>query len=193
MRIGCPIGVLAWLAIISCANAPPPGELEPRFRTDTTPGLFAKGSRLEVTFPAVAIERIGCPADSGRRLYYWMAGARYPESRYPNNHFQQVRAWFNLPESIAVGSARFDSAIARQEIVVDEAGGEPPMRMSVVSVDRARLITERVNDNRGLRVRIVVEGEKATRSLVATRDSVVMLGWCDSSKPYQYIMAPFRR
>jgi hypothetical protein len=122
-----------------------------------------------------------------------MATAHYPDDHYPGNHFQQVRAWFKLPQSMEVGSARFDSAMARQEVVVDEAGGEPPMRLGVVPVERARLITERVNGNRDLRVSMVVEGRKATRSFVATRDSVVMLGWCDSSRPYQYITVPFRR
>lgn len=52
--------------------------------------------------------------------------------------FQQVRAWFRLPQSMKVGSASFDSAVARQEVVVDEAGGEPPMGLGVVPVERAR-------------------------------------------------------
>lgn len=193
MRIGYPVAALACLATAACANPPLTGETLPAVSADTTPGVFATRSRLEVVFPAVPVERIGCPADSGRRLYYWMASADYPDGGYPNNHFQQVRAWFTLPQSVAVGTAQFDSAIALQPILVEEAGGEPPQPMNRVSPDRARLIIQRVDSGRMLRARIVVEGRRATQSMVATRDSLVMLGWCDSSQPYKSITAPFRR
>ena len=182
------------LASAACSTPPRAGGIDPILTTGTSePGAFASRTRIEIVFPSVPIERIGCSAGSGQRVYYWMATANYPGSGYPNNHFQQVRVWFKLPQSIQVGSAQFDSAIAHQEIIVDEAGGEPPMRLNAVAADHARLLLQQVNGKRELRARIIVEGRNATRSMVATRDSVVMLGWCDSSKPYQYVIAPFRR
>ena len=156
-------------------------------------GLTAGRAKLEIVFPTLPIDRVGCAADSGRRLYYWIASANYAGAGYPSNHFQQVRAWFYLPQSIAVGTAQFDSAIARQQIIVDEAGGEPPMRIGVVSIDGGLLTTQIVNGGRDLRARIIVAGRKAAQSMVATRDSVVSLAWCDSAKPYQFMIAPFQR
>jgi hypothetical protein len=157
------------------------------------PGMVASGNTLEVEFPAVPIDRIGCPADSGRRLYYWMASAWYPGSVYPNNHFQQVLAWFKLPAGIAVGTSQFDSALARQAVKVVEAGGEPAMTLRELSADRARVVLEPLAGTDSVRARMFVEGKAATRSFVAVRVDSVFLGWCDASHPYRAVTVPLRR
>lgn len=156
--------------------------------------------RLEIVFPAVAFDNVGCAAvDSStvphRRRYYWLATARYPDSHYPNNHFQQVALDFELPADLLPTRTRLDSALASRGPVVVEAAGEPAMHVRRLEPSRAvtTLSIETHGGERGWKVRTVIQDGAAVTMFLAARADSVTLSWCQRSQWLTYLMVPLER
>ncbi len=141
--------------------------------------------RLEIVFPAVAYDVVGCePADSVRtglpsrqpverfRRYQWYVTAEFPGSRDADVHFMGIYAAFWLPDGVPLTPARLDSAFAATQLTVDEAAGEPPVTRDVVRPARARAWRD------GARVRFTLEGVDAVGAFLRPAPDSVSFAWC---------------
>lgn len=158
------------------------------------------GNTLELEFPAIAANNVGCAdVDSTegapRRRYYWLATARYPGSRYPDNHYEQVALDFFLAPSAVPTQSRLDSAIRAAGIVVREAAGEPPMIGRMITPDRVNgmLIEAAVYGERAWRLKVSLESASGIAVLLSTRADSLSLGWCQRSQWLTTITVPLER
>jgi hypothetical protein len=154
---------------------------------------------LEFDFPAIAPANVGCRLDDSprpaSRRYYWLATAQYPGIHYPDNHFQQTGVSFNLPPSAPATLQRLDSAIAAQQILVNEAGGEPPMTLKSTRPARTRVTIEpiAVGAAQFWRVHLLVEGRDAVEAFLRPHADSVSLGWCQRDGFMTYRDVPLER
>jgi hypothetical protein len=160
-----------------------------------------QGTTLDVVFPAVAADNVGCallnpPAERpARRRYYWLATAQYPGVRYPNNHFQQVGINVELPPEVVPTKARLDSALRASRVRVSEGAGEPPMQVGAVIPERVRteIDTLTVDGQRMLRVHLAIDGKEAVRAFLAARTDTISLGWCQRDRSLTFLAVPLDR
>lgn len=134
---------------------------------------------IEVQFPEVPLALIGCPyPDSVRgfpeRGYQWQATTRFDDAHPEgaSSHFMFAGAYFRLPVALELTRERLDSALAAATITVDEAGGEPPMRIGSMTPRRSslRMVAGRVV--------LSIEDPKAVRAFRRTGAPEVTIFWC---------------
>ena len=135
--------------------------------------------KIEIRFPEMPLALIGCPyPDSLRgvpeRGYQWQVTNQFSadSSARGTSHFMFAGAYFRLPTSLELTAERLDSALAAAEITVDEAGGEPPMRINSMTPARASL--RRVAG----RVVLSIEDPAAVRAFRRTGGSQASIFWC---------------
>lgn len=156
--------------------------------------------KLEFEFPGIEADNVGCAAvDSVPRFrsrqYYWLATAQYPNSNYPNNHFQQVAVRFTLGSEVLPTRPRLDSALAAQRVVVREAAGEPPMDVRrVVSNDARAVLTQKVLAGETLfHVRLIVEDPAAVKAFLSPTADSVSLSWCQRDQWLTHLTVALER
>lgn len=157
------------------------------------------GDRMDLEFPVIAANNIGCGhvdtlGITRRRRYYWIASTSYPESRYPNNHFQQIALDVGLPPAMLPTRARLEYFLRSDSVVVREAAGEPPMITNTLRPDSARVLLQPtvLQGEPAWRMRISISGA-AVNAFLATREDTVSLLWCQRSQWLTYIRVPLQR
>jgi hypothetical protein len=170
-------------------------------RTDPTWSgrVVVNGDRMEIEFPAIAANNIGCGhvdtlGTTPRRRYYWLASASYPGSRYPNNHFQQVALDVSLPPAALPTKGRLDNLLDNDSVVVRELAGEPPMIASSVRPDSADviLVPTVLKGERAWRLQIAIRGA-AVNAFLAAEDDTIALSWCQRDQWLTSIRVPVQR
>jgi hypothetical protein len=156
------------------------------------------GDRLELEFPAIAPNNVGCGqvdtlGTTPRRRYYWLASASYPDSRYPNNHFQQVALDVSLPPSTVPTKARLERLLRNDSVDVLELAGEPPMIVNTVRPDSAsvRLVPTLLKGEHAWRIQVTVLGA-AVNAFLAAKDDTISLGWCQRDQWLTFIRVPLQ-
>lgn len=191
-----PIRVLAPLALLAATACLPLRGREERDDDDdrawrrTDARAWVSQSRLEIRFPAIALDNAGCgpPESAESRAYRWHATASFPDADEYGSHFMGVFLTFTMPDSGSgpVDVARLDSVLKSLTITVDEAAGEPPFQRRRIQPRRARAWWD------GRAVRLRIDDEHAVREFLRARSDSVDLGWCQRDEPLSYTRIPLR-
>ena len=158
------------------------------------------GDHMEIEFPVIAANNVGCGhvdtlGTTPSRRYYWLATASYPDSRYPNNHFQQVALDVHLPPSTLPTRARLEGTLRSDSVVVRELAGEPPWLANTVRPDSARvtLSPATLKGEAAWRMVISLRGVAAVNAFLSAAADSVSLGWCQRSQWLTFVLVPLER